>query len=107
MIILQTIMARIISIANQKGGVGKTTTTVNLVACLAELGKKVLLIDMDPQGNATSGYNIDKREQEKTIYQLLINNCSVNECIIKDVIPNVSVIPSNVKDKNSFPLVIS
>ena len=89
-------MQKIIAITNQKGGVGKTTTAVNLTACLAELGKRVLLIDADPQGNATSGFSINKVEQEKTIYELLLNEVSIRECIIKDVMPNVSVIPSNV-----------
>lgn len=89
-------MGRIIAIANQKGGVGKTTTTINLAASLAELGKKVLVIDMDPQGNTTSGLGVEKNNIDNTVYELILSECSVNECIIKDVIENVSVIPSNV-----------
>ena len=89
-------MTKIIAVANQKGGVGKTTTTVNLSACLAEQGQRVLLIDTDPQGNATSGFSINKVEQEKTIYELLLGECSINECIIKDVLPGISVVPANV-----------
>ncbi len=89
-------MEKIIAITNQKGGVGKTTTAVNLTACLAELGKRVLLIDTDPQGNATSGFSINKVEQENTIYQLLLGEAGIKECIIKDVLPNISVIPANV-----------
>ena len=90
------IMEKIIAITNQKGGVGKTTTAVNLAACLAELGKRVLLIDTDPQGNATSGFSINKVEQENTIYELLLQEVSIKECIIPDVMPGVSVIPANV-----------
>lgn len=89
-------MGRIIAIANQKGGVGKTTTSINLSASLAAKGKKVLLIDTDPQGNATSGFGIDKNELDNTIYELILGECSVKDCIIAEVIPNVSVLPSNV-----------
>lgn len=89
-------MGRIIAIANQKGGVGKTTTSINLSACLAEKGKKVLVIDTDPQGNTTSGFGIDKNDLENTIYELILGECSISDCIIKDVIENVSVLPSNV-----------
>lgn len=89
-------MARTIAIANQKGGVGKTTTTINLSASLAAKGKKVLVIDMDPQGNTTSGFGVDKNELENTIYELILGECSIQECLLKDVIENVSMIPSNV-----------
>ncbi len=89
-------MGRIIAIANQKGGVGKTTTSINLTAALAEAGKRVLVIDIDPQGNTTSGFGIDKNDLDDTVYELILGECSINDCIIKDVFPNVSVLPSNV-----------
>ena len=89
-------MGRIIAIANQKGGVGKTTTSINLSASLAAKGKKVLVIDTDPQGNTTSGFGIEKNELENTIYELILGECSIRDCIISDIIKNVSVVPSNV-----------
>ena len=90
------IMGRIIAVANQKGGVGKTTTSTNLSACLAEKGKKVLLVDIDPQGNATSGVGIDKNDLENTVYDMIIGECSIDECLIKEALENLDVLPSNV-----------
>ena len=84
-------MGRIIAIANQKGGVGKTTTAINLSACLAEKGKKVLSVDMDPQGNMTSGLGLDKNNVERTIYDLIIG-----EAEIQDVIENLDIIPTSI-----------
>jgi len=89
-------MGRIIAVANQKGGVGKTTTSINLSACIAAKGKKVLVIDIDPQWNTTSGYGIEKNELENTIYELILGDCSIEDCIIKDIMPNISILPSNV-----------
>ena len=89
-------MGRIIAIANQKGGVGKTTTSINLSACIAAKGKKVLVIDIDPQGNTTSGYGIEKNELENTIYELILGDCSIEDCILKEIFPNISILPSNV-----------
>lgn len=91
-----TKMGRIIAIANQKGGVGKTTTAINLSASLASLGKKVLAIDIDPQGNMSSGLGIDKNEVEKTVYDLIIENIGIEECICEEVIENLDVLPSNI-----------
>ncbi len=91
-------MSRIISIANQKGGVGKTTTSVNLAACLAAAGKKVLLLDLDPQGNATSGIGFNKDEISPTIYEMLIQKATPQETIRQHpFIENLFIIPSNIE----------
>lgn len=88
-------MGRIIAIANQKGGVGKTTTAINLSACLAEAGQKVLTIDFDPQGNATSGLGLEKGEIEDTIYEMMLGECSFEECLQAEVLENLDVLPSD------------
>ena len=89
-------MSKIIAIANQKGGVGKTTTAVNLSACLAEKGKKVLLIDVDPQGNSTSGLGIDKHKIQYSAYDILINGVHPNKVAIKTMIDTLDIIPGNI-----------
>ncbi len=89
-------MGRIIAIANQKGGVGKTTTAINLSACLAEKGQKVLAIDMDPQGNMSSGLGLDKDSIDKTIYDMIIGESDVEEVINHGTIDNLDILPSNV-----------
>lgn len=89
-------MGRIIAVANQKGGVGKTTTATNLSACLAEKGKKVLAIDIDPQGNMSSALGIDKNNVENTVYELFLGECTLEECLQSEVLEKLSVLPSNV-----------
>lgn len=89
-------MGRIIAIANQKGGVGKTTTAINLSSCLAEKGKKILAVDMDPQGNMTSGLGVDKGIVEKTVYDLIIGHAEIEDILIKDVLENLDVLPTNI-----------
>ncbi len=89
-------MGKAIAITNQKGGVGKTTTAINLSACLAEKGKRVLTIDIDPQGNTTSGLGIDKDEIEYSVYELLIGECTVEDCMKESIVENLYVLPSHV-----------
>ena len=89
-------MGRIIAVANQKGGVGKTTTAINLSSCLASLGKKVLAIDMDPHGNMTSGLGIDKNEVEYTVYELILGQVGIEKVICKDALENLDVLPTNI-----------
>ena len=89
-------MGRTIAIANQKGGVGKSTTAINLSSCLGEMGQKVLTIDMDPQGNTTSGMGVEKNEVENTIYELLLGESKLEDCIIPLKFDNLSLVPSNV-----------
>ena len=89
-------MAKIIAVVNQKGGVGKTTTAINLTAALGVQGKKCLLVDIDPQGNSTSGYGISKRNIETSSYDVLIGNADAEDAIINTKFENVSIIPSNI-----------
>ncbi|MGV8145369.1 MAG: ParA family protein [Alkaliphilus sp.] len=90
-------MTKIIAVFNQKGGVGKTTTIVNLCACIAEKGKRVCVIDIDPQGNTTSGYGIDKAKQKNTIYEVLIGEANIEETIISAGYENLYILPSGVQ----------
>ena len=89
-------MGRIIAVANQKGGVGKTTTAINLSSCLATKGQKVLAIDMDPQGNMSSGLGIDKDNVDYTVYDLLIGEATIDQVLQKEAIENLDVIPANI-----------
>lgn len=89
-------MGRVIAIANQKGGVGKTTTAINLSACLSELGQKVLTIDIDPQGNTTSGLGVNKNEIEDNVYALILGESDIEDCIVETEIENQSLIASDV-----------
>lgn len=90
-------MAKIIAVVNQKGGVGKTTTSINLCACLAYKGEKVLLIDIDPQGNTTSGLGVDKHSIKKSIYDVIINDLDINTTLIQTSLDSLKLCPSNIQ----------
>ena len=90
-------MGKIIAVANQKGGVGKTTTAINLSAALAQEGKKILVVDIDPQGNCTSGFGLNKNEIENTVYELILEQCSLHQCMYDvEGLDALKIIPSNV-----------
>lgn len=89
-------MGRVIAIANQKGGVGKTTTAISLSACLAEAGQRVLVIDIDPQGNTTSGLGVMKDDIDKTVYEVMLQEIELTDAIIKNIFDNLDIVPSNV-----------
>ena len=88
-------MGRTIAIANQKGGVGKTTPAINLSSCLAEAGQRVLTIDFDPQGNATSGLGLEKGQIEDTVYEMMLGDCSFEDCLQREVQEDLDVLPSD------------
>ena len=90
-------MVKVIAIANQKGGVGKTTTSVNLSACLADLGKKVLLVDLDPQGNSTSGFGFDKTKIKQSVYDSLVNDVPADSIILKTQIEKLMILPATIQ----------
>ncbi|MCG8539359.1 MAG: AAA family ATPase [Clostridia bacterium] len=90
-------MGKVIALFNQKGGVGKTTTNVNLSACIAIKGRKMLIIDIDPQGNTTSGFGIDKNSTEFNIYDALLGDEDIRNCIVKTKYENIDIVPSNVQ----------
>jgi len=89
-------LGKVVAVANQKGGVGKTTTAVNLSSCLALADKKTLLVDMDPQGNATSGLGVEKDNLDKSIYEVLIKNLPAREALLKTDLPLLNILPSNI-----------
>jgi chromosome partitioning protein len=97
---------RIITIANQKGGVGKTTTAINLATALAAIGERVLIVDLDPQGNASTGLGIDRRDRVLSSYDLLIGSHSVSQTVLETAVPNLSIIPSTM-DLLGFEMEIS
>jgi chromosome partitioning protein len=90
-------IGRIIAVANQKGGVGKTTTAVNLSACLAELGKKILLVDIDPQGNSTSGIGVNKADVRYCVYDVIINDIPIQDAVLTTDMPNLSLLPATIQ----------
>ena len=89
-------LSRVIAVTNQKGGVGKSTTTINLSACLVEKGVKVLVVDSDPQGNTTSGLGIDRNEEIPSMYEMLIGQKKAEECVIREILPCLDIIPANI-----------